>query len=88
MAAKIWYWPNDGDKAVEIEFPTPFTMRHGPYSRYRMSASEGMTGEINTTQYNGREVVRLEYRWTNLTTVGRALRRNLTALCNHLERGG
>lgn len=85
--AAIWYWPNDGTKAVKIPFGARFTMRQGPSSRYVWVNARSMTGEIVTTQQYGVESIQIEHKWGS-STAGRLLRRQLEGLINHLERGG
>lgn len=85
---KIWYWPNSGTTAQEVDLGVPIRMRHGPTSRFKTLSSEAMTGEITTTQFMGLEEMRLEHTWGGVATAGRTLRRSLKALVNHLQQGG
>lgn len=84
----IWYWPNNGWKAVAVPFGAKLTNRQGPHSAFRQHTGEAMTGEIITTQIHGRERARYEHRWGITTTAGATLRRRLIGLVNHLQTGG
>lgn len=87
MATKLWYWPTDGNKALAVELSPSVADRDGPTAAFAGTSAESITGAVVSTTYGARWGLRYRHTWDTRGS-GAALRRQLFALVNHLQRGG
>jgi hypothetical protein len=87
VSTKIWYWPTDGNKALAVELSPSVMEREGPFASIAGTSSESITGAVVSTTYGARWSLRYRHTWDTRGS-GQALRRQLFALVNHLQRGG
>jgi hypothetical protein len=86
-ATKIWYYPTTSNRAAVVDFDRIITTRIGPRPVLRTATAESLTGSLVTTSYGLTSSIRLQHTWDTRGN-GRALRRKLYNLWNHLQRGG
>ncbi len=87
--AAFWWYPEDWPVGpVKISIGRAFSDRGGPHQRMRQSVTEAFTGGRRIVQWGGRTVLTAKHEWEAKSVTGRALRRELETLINHLRRGG
>ena len=93
MSAAFWYKPNVGSglwRAVYLN--AALTARSGPTYKMDQEYVQTVGGAGATQHFSGLQTIQIEYTFecdlTDPSSDNMVLRRQLVALCNHLQRGG
>jgi hypothetical protein len=87
MSSRFWYYPNNSG-LVTVNLGRTITEMRVPTTDFRQASATSWSGERTVVQWGGVEQSRIRLEWGGTSAVDRAVRRELVAMLNHMDRGG